>query len=57
MKRISSISQETKQLTEEEANNILNKIKKKSTATDEDIINEIFGNLFKEMEEMGQEGL
>lgn len=57
MKRISSISQETKQLTEEEANNILNKIKKKSTATDEDIINEIFGNLFKEMEEMGQEAV
>lgn len=51
--RLDNLVQETKQLSDEDIINKLNE--KKKLATDEQILNEIFGNLFKEMEEMGQE--
>jgi len=56
MKRLDVLPEDRKQLTEEEANTLLKKLNKnKKTITDEEILNQIFGDLFHEMEEMGSD--
>lgn len=54
MQRLDELSLMPKQTDE-----ILKKIKEKKNAavSDEEILNEIFGNLFKEMEEMGEQAI
>lgn len=57
MQRLDELSMLPKNF--EEASEVLKKIKQKKAdqVSDEEILNQIFGNLFKEMEEMGQEAL